>query len=739
MSNNSETPKMNRDMRCGDVWNNGFIIAMIVALIMGLVAVAVALPLTIQPQHPAMRKAMLKRDRSACAAGEDWESETQLCAPRFHAPLAFEGSIMDGAHTACNASFYHMMCGTWLRQHTNENRAFSYAHRRIVSRLVRMVTERQGPLKRFYDSCMARGTDASHHETFLVFKHLIARIVEPIRSHADLPKAFGTLARMGYTHPFALSIEKHPLEPRVIPLFMYDNFPEDVLNEQSIFQVLFGSRSVTNYNMQQEQNMILSVLSISRAMREVRLFRLDQVDDFKSYVLDWLPRHVMPWSDLSTTWQWDRYFQTMAGPGFRLASNESVWVPDVRYLKRLTTEIIPRFGIPEWKAWLTFSILFNGHQLNPDLPDNVYFKQHDRNGPMGSGHHLASRIRRANGNVSCIVITQHMLPGLIAEQYLETYMPNRAADRADVRVLVEHLRFALRNVVRNTNWLSLEDRTILETKLNKTLVRIVEPDVWQSEPFAQSISSDCYDHNLNLVRAYRVERNLGMWHAAAYEKPAWDRNALATFASPLTSVNAYYSGTSNSITILAGLMQHPFYSADYGKVSKYAIMGSVIGHELSHMFDHHGLYWDGQGNYHPNGIISPEGMRRFYNASDCIIEQYGPAPAGCESEDVSYGNNTSGEDLADLTGIKTALNALIQAEPSLTLGDRQHFFMVLAQAFCETYDQEQLCDSVRNDVHAIAEFRIDRTFRNMVAFHETFQCHPGHEMWRNASDVCIVY
>jgi predicted metalloendopeptidase len=166
-------------------------------------------------------------------------------------------------------------------------------------------------------------------------------------------------------------------------------------------------------------------------------------------------------------------------------------------------------------------------------------------------------------------------------------------------------------------------------------------------------------------------------------------------------------------------------------------MGSVIGHELSHMLDHHGLYWDGQGNYKPDGIISPEGMRQFYNKSDCVIEQYGPAPSGCEREDVSYGNNTVGEDLADLTGIKTAYHAMLLSDPALTLGDRQHFFMVLAQAFCESYDQEHVCDAVLNDVHAIAEFRIDRTFRNLRVFHDTFQCHPGHEMWRN--ETCVVY
>lgn len=725
--------RLNRDMKCGDIWNNGLTWIVIVAIFLAFVAVAVAVPVALNQQgrHPVLRK----RDSSTCVGGEEWEAETQMCAPRFHAPLAFEASIMDGSHSACGPSFYHMMCGNWLSHHTNQNRAFSYAHRRIVKRLVKMVTETNGPLKRFYQSCVSRGTEAAERETRIVYKHMLSRVVEPIRSHADLPRAFGTLARMGYTHPMVLSIEKHPTEARVIPYFGYDNLPEEILNEQSIYRLLVAARGVTSYNMQEEQNMILGVLAISRALRESRTFKMEDVIGFREYVTQSMEYHMRPWSEVHQSWNWDRYFQALSGPSFRLALNQTVWMPDERYFKRLITENLRRFSIPEWRSWITFAILYNSHQIEPDLPNNAYFKKHI--GPMGKRHYPSNRIKRSTQEVDCIANTEYMLAGLMAEQYLETYMSNREADRRDVFAIVESLRGALRLEIRNTTWLSVADRLLLESKLNATLIRVMEPNIWRSEPFADSISEDRYDHNMNLVRAYRVERNLAMWHAAAYDQPAWDRNFLATFASPLTEVNAYYSGQSNSITILAGLMQHPFYSAAYGVVSKYAIMGSVIGHELSHMLDHHGLYWDGEGNYHANGIISEDGMRHFYNASDCVIEQYGPAPSGCQREGMVYGNQTVGEDLADLTGIKTSFRAMLLANPSITLGDKQHFFMVLAQAFCESYDQQHICDSVENDVHAVAEFRIDRTLRNLREFHETFQCHPGHEMWRD--QVCSVY
>ncbi len=73
------------------------------------------------------------------------------------------------------------------------------------------------------------------------------------------------------------------------------------------------------------------------------------------------------------------------------------------------------------------------------------------------------------------------------------------------------------------------------------------------------------------------------------------------------------------------------------------------------------------------------------------------------------------------------------------MGDKQHFFMVLSQAFCETMDQQHRCEAVKSDEHAIAEFRIDRTLRNMQEFQEAFGCHTGQAMFRKSDEMCKVY
>ena len=693
--------------------------------------------------------------RTTCTVGETWDPVLLLCAPSFRAPLALDATIMNTTVRPCD-SFYTSMCGRFIDSHTNENRAFSYGWRRVRARMRLLLggDAAPAPAAAMYRACLARGSPPSVRESRLEFHHLVEYAVNPVRSHADLPTAFGRLARMGYTGPFALSMERHPLEPRVLPFLSPDGFPDELMDEGRLFQLLAAWRSVTEYSTAKEQRIIEGVLRVSRVL----MLHRDQaassvVEDYGDYLKNLFPNHLIPfgqWQPVESPlneWSWERYLQAMDGNGLRFAPETTMWAPDALYLHWFVVQEGWRsVSVLDWRAWIEFSILYNSNDFDPELPDNVYFRQHDVWGPVGRDARVYHRLPRTrtrtqghrNASVAtdhqerCLALTEHMLPGWVASSYLERWMPEHAQVQQRVKSMVERLLSKLQERVRKTAWLAEEDREHLATKLGAIMVRVIEPDEWHPEPFGASLAVDRHDHNMNLVRRYRVQRNLALWHKDS-GATWWSRAAIAFFAMPLTEVNAYYSGPSNSITILAGVLQSPFFNLQYSDVSQWAILGSIVGHELSHALDHHGLHWDRQGNYVPDGILSSQAMQRFYEEIECVIREYGPAPAGCEDANAHYGNSTIGEDLADLTGISLAFDTLFAQGSPGTMGDMQHFFMILAQAFCETYDQEHRCWSVANDVHAVAEFRIDRTFRNLPAWRQVFGCHEDEE------NLCRVY
>lgn len=696
------------------------------------------------------QKSQRRHARGQCGVGETWDAEVSLCAPTQHLSLALDPAIMNTSIKVCD-SFYDSMCGRYISGHTNENRAFTFGWKKTRERLKQMMTG-----NRFYAACQSRGTQASAKESLLEYKHLLEVIVGNIRAHADIPPALGRLARYGYTGPFSISMERHPLEPRIIPFWTPDGFPTPVLDEGRLFQILQAGRTLTGYTSLQEAHHIESVLRISRALAEHRSPSglLENVTHYGDYLQQVFPLQqgtfgsVLATASKSADWSWDRYLQALDGNGLRFRDDTQLWMPDKEYLKWFLSDAgWHSFTVVDWKAYLEFSILYNGNEFEPELPNNVYYRQHDAQGPVGRGARLYHRIvRKESIDVdsravdSCLSLTEHMIPGWVADTYLRRYMPNRTETRQYVTQMVQRLLDALRARVARASWLSERDRSALDTKVAGTLIRVLEPDQWEMEPFLASLAVDRHDHNMNLVRRYRVQRNLALWHKDATGPVGWwSRSAVAFFAMPLTEMNAYYSGPSNSITLLAGVLQHPLYHVGYNDVSKWAILGSIVGHELSHMLDSHGLYWDAEGSYKPGGLLSPEGMASFYQRTDCVVREYGPAPAGCESSNAHYGNSTIGEDLADLVGISLSYETFFPATSALPTGDRQHFLMVLTQAFCETYDQAHRCEAVAHDEHAVAEFRINRTFRNLWVFMELFGCHTGQPMWQNKEDMCQVF
>lgn len=700
------------------------------------------------------QKSQRRHSRTTCGVGETWDTEVSLCGPTQHLPLALDPSIINASIKVCD-SFYDSMCGRYITGHTNENRAFTYGWKKTRERLKQMILNASGVSSYgslFYRACLARGTPASARESLLEHKHLLEVIVGNIRSHADLPSALGRLARYGYTSPFAISMERHPLEPRVLPFWTPDGFPKAVLDEGRLFQIFQAGQALTGYTTMEAAHHIESVLRISRALGEHRAPEglLENVTQYGDYLKHVFPSHLGTFGNLKSTaaadWSWDRYFQSLDGNGLRFQDDTQLWMPDAAYLRWFVSDAGWRsFSVVDWKAYLEFSILYNGNEFEPELPNNVYYRQHDHQGPVGKGARLYHRIaprtpsRNPSGvSDSCLRLTEHMLPGWVADTYLRRYMPQRTEIRSSVTIMVQHLLNSLRVRVGSASWLSAQDRVVLDNKIANTMIRVLEPDQWEMEPFLASLSVDRHDHNMNLVRRYRVQRNLALWHKDA-GSTWWSRSAVSFFAMPITEMNAYYSGPSNSITLLAGVLQHPLYHYDYDDTSKWAILGSIIGHELSHMLDSHGLYWDAQGGYRPDGLLSADGMTSFYQRTDCVVREYGPAPAGCEAVNAHYGNSTIGEDLADLVGISLSYETFFSPTSPAPTGDRQHFLMVLAQAFCETYDQAHRCEAVAHDVHAVAEFRINRTFRNLPFFMELFGCHAGQSMWQSKGDVCTVF
>jgi len=713
-----------------------------------------------------------KRHKDRCHVGESFDESLSMCAPKINVPSALDNDIMDPGVPACD-SFFHSMCGKWIDQHENENRAFTYGYRKNAERVRDMITSpASGPVHDFYRSCVDTLVDNSrkgHKESVIEQKHALGELLGGLRLHADLPTVFGRLARAGYTAPFALSIERHPTKNELVPLFMWDGFDpssrDGSFNETVATAIYERASDVTGHTQWEVRERVKRLMRITTQLATHNTSPLSMVTDYVSYVRgegsrrlseDMIVADQLPkWKALADKYRgrcktcvdegWNRFFQAMDGQGLRFEPEHPVWMVDKAYFHWLMSDGLTRFDMKEWQAFVEFSVLYNSHQFAPNLPSDVYFRRHDLKGPVGPGGRLHHRLPRANHAVvelrqeDCVRVTHAMVPGLVAKHFLDEFFPHKDEIRAEVTHMVRGIISALVSLVQGTPWMDDTTKEGTIEKLRAIKVRVAEPDSWIPEPFANRISPERWDHNMNMVRRYRVQQNLGLWHK---DKPQeLDRSAIAFFALPLMSTNAYYSGPSNTITVLTGVLQHPFYNKDYDVVSKYAILGAILGHELTHSVDNSGVLFDKDGRLPPRGWWSTASANELQARIQCIINEYG-TPEGCEEVNNQYGETTIGEDMADIIGLSLAYKALFEQSAegrALQMQHKQHFFMIFSQLWCENYDQKHKCARVASDEHAIAEYRVDKTLREMDAFQTAFGCHAGQGMFKAKDKQCVIY
>jgi predicted metalloendopeptidase len=118
-------------------------------------------------------------------------------------------------------------------------------------------------------------------------------------------------------------------------------------------------------------------------------------------------------------------------------------------------------------------------------------------------------------------------------------------------------------------------------------------------------------------------------------------------------------------------------------------------------------------------------------------KEYG-SPEGCNHE--NYGLQTLSENIADINGLRLAYEALFHdTSPTAGLADKREFHMAGAQMWCSSFTPEAMCDRSRDDVHAIAPFRVRLTYSHVPYFAEDYGCPIGSPMHRHLHERIVLF
>jgi predicted metalloendopeptidase len=701
---------------------------------------------------------IIKDVEKDCESWEHFNVTSQLCEPRLIYPIAIDDALLDRDVHQCD-SFYEHACGSWIKAKTKKlkpgqraDRTFGYVqkHNKYLLDYIIDHGSASSPIFNFYQSCVNAFVQKQQQEKeqqYLSF--LLTTILDPIVDISDLADAFSKLLLIGFTTPISIGIEEHPMEPIMIPFFGNDGFrgmtvdkiqkifalkrgisESDVTKKTDLFYTL--NNQIEFHRPNDDEVMGTSLKSFVNYLKGPE-FNKDTayVDDvFKLMRVQFGVTKLMRNLGLTT-----------------FPSYHTAWIRSKVYYRWLFGSFGPmqRANLEQWKAYVEFSILYSTVDYFPHLANNVFIKKTTDRFVRRGGRSMKKFDSTRVTHEDCRALTQELLPGFVSKAYIKLAGDDELY--REIEEMTEKIRKTFIKMIQEetTSWMTKQDRDWTVKKIQQIIIRVGQPHIWKEEPFGDQILPNDYQHNLDYIRRYRVQRQFDRWNPSNIHQ--LDRDDLQRFNAPLDTVNAMYSPTSNTLTLFAGILQFPFVHKNFDSKTKYATIGSVIGHELGHAVDPMGRLFnqDGTFNKERNGWWHRESVDKYNEAVFCLIGEYSnptlvdPIKAKCPTIVTSgneYGTLTITEDFSDDIGLKMAYKTYFDNTEDTTNNDKQSFLYSFAQMWCSVSTPEYECDKIMHDVHATPIVRVNSAIRLTKDLDGILNC--PKETFMNLQNKCNV-
>ncbi len=396
--------------------------------------------------------------------------------------------------------------------------------------------------------------------------------------------------------------------------------------------------------------------------------------------------------------------------------SETFWIPEPAYLEKLN-ELYTEENVPLFKDWLIYYLLaFYAKTLDRGTYDALETIEADALGITGIPDDI---------DIALTTVSEY-LPVPLDNLYIQTYCTE--AMRAEILEIIHDVIRHYRIMLSEEDWLSEETREKAIEKLDRMRINAVYPDQladWSGVSFKGK------DEGGTLLEAVLALNDYSyQLYCSRINQPV-DRDAWDQLLSPASTVNAHYLSTSNSISILAGILGTVFYQPEMSYEEKLGGIGMVIAHEISHAFDPDGANYDADGNL--VNWWTPEDYAAFRARAQKVAayyDQYVPYKGGTYS-----GIQVQSEAIADMGSMKCMLAIAREHEGF----DYNAFFRQFARIWRTKMLKNSLIVSVATDSHPLGCLRTNVTVQQFEEFYLTYNVQEGDQMYLAPEDRIAVW
>ena len=191
-------------------------------------------------------------------------------------------------------------------------------------------------------------------------------------------------------------------------------------------------------------------------------------------------------------------------------------------------------------------------------------------------------------------------------------------------------------------------------------------------------------------------------------------------------VNAYYNPSLNEFVLPVGILQYPFFDIKKLDSFNYGRIGTIIGHEISHGFDDEGRKFDANGNI----IIwwNKTEIDEYNKRSLKFVDQFNKVNVN--------GNLTLGENIADLYGVISSMNALKYKTNNPNL---KFFFKSYAKLWRYKIKENEEKKRLLTDEHSPGKCRVNEILKNIDDFISIYDIKKGDKMYLPPDERLKLY
>ena len=299
-------------------------------------------------------------------------------------------------------------------------------------------------------------------------------------------------------------------------------------------------------------------------------------------------------------------------------------------------------------------------------------------------------------------------PTLVEQAYIQ--LGSSEDIKARVAELIDDILVAYKELATNS-WLGNRTKNRMKTKLDYMKYESCYSDAFKTFKKIGEDTDITSKSSFDIFKLYR--------YAQVDMALANNVDNTGNFDNmPSYTVNAFYSPGTNSFVILNGLASGMLGNSVEEKL---ALLGTVIGHEITHAFDSSGANFDELGHY--NNWWATADKNTFDAKVTNMVEFYNNIKLTKRLK--VDGNNINGEATADMGGMKVAL-MLAKKEENF---DYDHFFKMFAFLWCEQAISLDYVESRAADAHPFEYLRANVTLAQFDEFVETYDIGPGDGMY----------